>query len=80
MNKAENQETGRVVRREFSRHTVDTSDVQISTNHGVVTLHGRVRPMRGHESGFEENVTAMLKVLRQRAGIRDVIVEWKAIF
>lgn len=80
MKKQENQEMGRTVRREFSRHSIDTSEVIVSANHGVITLHGRVRAMRGHEENFETNTNAMLKTLRQRAGIRDVIAEWRADF
>ena len=78
--KAENQEMSRLVRREMGRHSVDTSEVQIQINHGTVTLHGRVRSLRGHEAGFEQNTHAMLKALRSRPGIRDVNAEWTAIF
>ena len=77
--KAENQEMCRQVRREMGRHTVDCSEVQVSATHGTVHLHGRVRPMRGHEAGFETSITAMLKSLRQRPGIREVYPEWTCI-
>lgn len=82
MNKAksENQEVCRTVRREMGRHSVDCGEVQVSASHGVIHLHGRVRPLRGHEEHFEQEVTALLKSLRQRSGIRDVITEWTANF
>lgn len=78
--KAEGQEATRVVRREMARHAVDTSEIQVMVNHGVVTLHGRLKPLKGHEAVFEQNANALVKGLRSRPGIRDVITEWKAIF
>jgi len=74
--KSEDKEMNRTVRREMGRHSVDTSEVQVSYVHGSVTLMGKVRPMRGHEDAYEEGVSGMLKCLRQRAGIRDVRTEW----
>jgi hypothetical protein len=78
--KAEGQEMCRMIRREMGRHTVDCSEVQVSCTHGSVHLHGRVRPMRGHEGAFESSVNGLLKALRQRPGIRDVHAEWTCVF
>lgn len=69
-------ETVRAVRRELSRHAIDVSEAVVSAMHGVVHLTGRVKPLRGHEAEFEEEVNNLPKILRQRAGIRDVIMEW----
>lgn len=69
-------ETVRAVRRELSRHPIDVSEITVSANHGVVHLNGRVRPVRGHEEEFVETVNNVPKLLRQRNGIRDVIMEW----
>ncbi len=77
--KAENLEQSRLVRREMGRHSVDCGEVQVSVVHGVIHLHGRVRPMRGHEANFEAEVTALLKSLRQRSGVRDVITDWTCV-
>jgi hypothetical protein len=74
--KREAQEQNRQLRREMGRHSVDTGEVTISFAHGVIHLHGKVRPLRGHEEHFESEVTALLKALRQRPGIRDVITDW----
>jgi hypothetical protein len=74
--KAENQDVCRQVRREMGRHSVDCGEVQVSASHGVIHLHGRVRAMRGHEENLNESVTGLLKALRTRSGIRDVITEW----
>jgi hypothetical protein len=71
-----NREMTNDVRREFARHAVNTSEVQVSTSHGVIHLFGRVRPMRGREGTFESDLTNLLKALRQKSGIRDVIAEW----
>lgn len=67
-------------RREMTRYSIDCNEVQVSSNHGIIFLHGRVRPLRGREATFEADVTMMLKGLRQRSGIRDVITEWTCIF
>jgi len=75
--KAQNLETSRAARREMSRHKVDCSEVEVSVSHGVIHLHGRVRPLRGHEAEFDTAVVALVKGLRERHGIRDVIAEWK---
>ena len=74
--KAENSEVSRTVRHEMARHSIDCGEVQVSASHGVVYLHGRVRALRGHEEHFEAEMNALLKGLRQKSGIRDVIAEW----
>lgn len=66
----------RMVRREMARHQIDSSEVQVSAMHGVVHLNGRVRPIHGHEDEFEEEVRTLFRVLKQRPGIRDVVMEW----
>ena len=76
-NKTEAKENNRHVRTEMARHSVDCGEVQIQCLHGVIHLYGRVRAMRGHEATFSAERDALLKGLRQRAGIRDVIAEWQ---
>lgn len=71
-----NLEMTRMVRREMGRHSLDCGEVQISASHGTITLHGRVRAMRGHEDAFESSLNGFLKALRTRPGIRDVVAEW----
>ena len=78
--KTENLEATRAVRREMARHSVDTSEIQVMVSHGNVTLHGRLRPLKGHESSFKQSAEGLLKSLRARPGIRDVNAEWTAIF
>jgi hypothetical protein len=66
----------RSVRRELARHHLDTSETQVGATHGVVHLYGRVRPVRGHENEFEEEIHTLFKALKQRPGVRDVVFEW----
>jgi hypothetical protein len=77
--KAEAKEENRHVRTEMARHCVDCGEVQVQCNHGVIHLYGRVRAMRGHETTFSAERDALLKGLRQRAGVRDVIAEWQIV-
>ena len=77
--RAESQEMCRSVRREMGRHSVNCSEVEISATHGVIHLHGKVRPMRGQEEVFDSALKGMLTSLRQRPGIRDVYAEWSVM-
>jgi len=72
----EDVEMVRATRREMARHQVDVSLVTVSVHHGVIHLNGEVRPLRGHEPEFEQELHALHKCLRQRQGVRDVIFEW----
>jgi|GEM_PF-603241 hypothetical protein len=77
--KTENREVCNNIRREMSRHTVNCNEVQISSSHGVIHLFGKVRAIRGYEATFKSDVANLLKALRQKPGIRDVITEWTMI-
>ena len=74
--KAQNQTLMRLVRTEFARHKVDCSEVRVGASYGVVMLNGKVRAIRGHEESFVTDVQGMLKSLRQRPGVRDVVTNW----
>ena len=67
----------RTIRRELSRFSIDISETIVACSHGVVHLNGRVRPIRGHENDFSEEVTKVQRVLRQRPGVRDLVIEWQ---
>jgi hypothetical protein len=81
LNKAKSEalEQGRQIRREMGRHSLDCGEVQVSLSHGIIHLHGRVRPLRGHEEGFNEAITGLLKALRQRHGVRDIVTDWTCV-
>ena len=78
-NKAEAKEQNRHIRTEMARHSVDCGEVQIQCTHGVIHLYGKVRAIRGHETTFSAERDALLKGLRQRSGIRDVIADWTVV-
>ena len=67
----------RTIRRELSRFSLDISETIVASTHGIVHLNGRVRPIRGHEHDLTEEITKVHRVLRQRPGVRDVILEWQ---
>ena len=60
----------------MARRCLETGEVQVSAMHGVIRLTGTVRPMRGHEEEFEEELNTLHRVLKQRSGIRDVVMDW----
>ncbi len=43
--------------------------------HGVVYVRGQVTAMRGAENTTREILDQVSKVLRSRAGIRDVVID-----
>lgn len=70
-------DTMRTVRRELDRHQLDVSLVHISANRGVVHLTGEVRPMRGYEGEFAQEIHALQRCLRQRSNVREALFEWE---
>ena len=70
-------ELARAVRREMARHCLDVSEVIVSAMHGVVHLSGRVRPMKGHEDEFEQELHTLVRALHQRREISHVVMEWR---
>ena len=77
--KAEAKEQTRHIRTEMARHSVDCSEVIVETSHGVIQLFGKVRALKGHEGAFSAERDALLKGLRQKSGIRDVITNWTIV-
>lgn len=65
----------KLVRTEFGRRLVDTSQADIRVLHGICTVRGVLKPMRGGPGDMKAEVDTIAKVLRQRNGIRDVIME-----
>lgn len=75
MPRQEDLEGGRAVRKELARRPIDMTHAQIYISHGVVRISGQVRAMRGHEMDLRAEMEMIAKVLRQKPGIRDVILE-----
>lgn len=75
MPRPEDLEASRAVRKELARRPIDTTYAQVHIAHGVVRIGGQVRAMRGHAMDLRAEMELIAKVLRQKAGIRDVILE-----
>ena len=72
----EDAEMTRQVRREISRRYIDSTNIDVRVIHGVVYLRGYIEKLRGHESmGLSEELDIILRILRSRPGIRDVVNE-----
>ncbi|MBC8141633.1 MAG: hypothetical protein H7Y38_09365 [Armatimonadetes bacterium] len=78
--KTENRELTKTIRKEMSRFAVDCNEVIISATHGNISLHGKVRAMKGHEATFESSVNALLTNLRAQRGVKDVHPEWQVSY
>jgi hypothetical protein len=68
-----------LVRREMARRPIDCSMVEVYASHGVVYLRGTVRGMRGHDIDLKQEISILMTVLKQKAGIRDVVSELQTI-
>jgi osmotically-inducible protein OsmY len=72
---AEDAEMTRMVRREISRRYVDATNVDVKVMHGVCYLRGYIKQLRGHDNDLNEELEVILRILRQKPGIREVICE-----
>ncbi|MCS6919878.1 MAG: BON domain-containing protein [Fimbriimonadales bacterium] len=68
-------ETRRMVLREISKRHVDSSRLDVQVFHGVVYLRGTVSGMRGHNVDIKAEMEVIRRILRQRPGIRDVVLD-----
>lgn len=73
----EDAEMTRMVRREIGRRYIDSSMLDVRVMHGVVYLRGWVDKLRGHNEQVDlrEEVELIHRILLQRPGIRDVVIE-----
>jgi hypothetical protein len=73
----EDAEMTRAVRREISRRYIDSSNLDVRVMHGVVYLRGWIENLRGaHQNvDLKEEIELIHRILLQRSGIRDVIIE-----
>jgi hypothetical protein len=67
----------RDVVRDIVKHPLDISELQVHAQHGVIYLSGRVRKMKGYyqQHDLREDWNVVLRILKQKSGIRDVICE-----
>ncbi|MEO7454263.1 MAG: hypothetical protein ABIV13_05820 [Fimbriimonadales bacterium] len=75
MPRPEDMEAAKTVRKEFARRPIDTSLMMVTTAHGVVRLGGQVKAMRGHQMDIRSEMALIAKVLKQKPGIRDVVLD-----
>lgn len=68
-------EIRRMVLREISKRHIDSSRMDVQVFHGVVYLRGTVSGMRGHDIDIKAEMEVIRRILRQRPGIRDVVVD-----
>ncbi len=68
-------ETRRMVLREISKRHIDSSRMDVQVFHGVVYLRGTVSGMRGHDIDIKAEMELIRRILRQRPGIRDVVLD-----
>lgn len=71
-------EATKILRREFNKRQLDLTLADLRVSHGVAYIRGTIRLMRGASGDVESVVSAIVRSLRSRPEIRDVIVE--AIF
>jgi len=71
----EDVEMRRMVLREINKRHLDTSLMDVHVIHGVVYIRGMVRGIRGHNVDVKQELEIIRRILRQKPGIRDVVVD-----
>lgn len=70
------QEATKYARKQFVRASIDTTQCDIRSTHGVVYIRGVLKAYGGAPySDLRTEAERVARVLRQKAGIRDVIIE-----
>ena len=64
----------KMVRSQIARRYIDSSLLDIRVSHGLVTLRGVIRALRTHpDIDLRKEMETISTILRQKAGIRDVV-------
>jgi hypothetical protein len=64
----------KMVRSQIARRYIDASLLDIRVSHGLVTLRGVIRVLRTHqEIDLKKEMETISTILRQKAGIREVV-------
>jgi len=68
----------REVLRDITKRPVDVSNLDVHVMHGVVYLRGRIEKLRGYHEDLDldSEIHTILKLLRQKPGIRDICCEF----
>ncbi len=65
----------KLVRSEFGRRMIDFTHADIRVANGVCTIRGVLKPMKGGPADMKSEIGLVARILRQRAGIREVVLE-----
>lgn len=65
----------RNMRREFIKHHIDVTLADIRVTHGVVYVKGTVRAEKGSNFDIRLETERIGRLMRQRQGIRDVVID-----
>lgn len=68
-------ETTKLVRREFNRRAIDSSLADIRVSHGVVYIRGTLKPMRGAVGDVKSELDIIVRALRARPEVRDIVCD-----
>ena len=68
----------REVLRDITKRPLDVSNLDVHVMHGVVYLRGRIEKLRGYHEDLDldSEINMILRLLRQKPGIRDVCCEF----
>ena len=68
----------REVLRDITKRPVDVSNLDVHVTHGVIYLRGRIEKLRGYHEDLDldNEIHLILKLLRQKPGIRDICCEF----
>jgi hypothetical protein len=63
------------VRREFVKRQVDSSRLDVHAGHGIITLRGVVKRIRGTEFDLRREVDIIKQNIRAKYGVRSIVDE-----
>ncbi|MDI9641339.1 hypothetical protein QPK87_06670 [Kamptonema cortianum] len=65
----------KLVRSEFGKRMIDTTQADLRVTHGVCYIRGALKTIKGGPSDLRKEVEIISKVLRTRQGIKDVVID-----
>jgi hypothetical protein len=65
----------KALRSELGRRFVDVAQADVRVSHGVAYIRGVVKPIKGGNPNVKESLDTVIKVMRQRGLVRDVVVD-----
>ncbi len=65
----------KLVRSEFGKRMIDTTNADMRVTHGVCYIRGSLKPIKGGPQDLRAEMEIIMKVLRQRPGIKDVVMD-----